>query len=99
LFSCCVELGAELGSGAGTSGVDGASDVDGAVDVGVGSSAAAGPANTLVSTAAAVNAAKPRASDLAPLELFTNSHPSLPGETRKAPEPREPTHSSRIPSE
>ncbi|GHG15755.1 hypothetical protein GCM10017567_37300 [Amycolatopsis bullii] len=55
--------------------VDDASDVAGAVVVGVGSSAPAGPANTLVSTAAAVNAAKPRAKGLAILEMFTNSHP------------------------
>ncbi|MGW3999637.1 hypothetical protein ACWEF6_39610 [Amycolatopsis sp. NPDC004772] len=81
LLSGLASDGVELGGAAelaGASDVDG--DVAGAVEAGapasgVGSSAAAGPANTLVSTAAAVTAAKPRARDLALLDMFTNSHP------------------------
>ncbi|GHG15770.1 hypothetical protein GCM10017567_37320 [Amycolatopsis bullii] len=70
-----MELGTELGSGTGASEVGGASDVDGAVAVGVGSSAPAGPANTPASRAAAATTEKHRASGLAVLDLFTNSHP------------------------
>ncbi|WP_410595997.1 hypothetical protein [Amycolatopsis sp. lyj-23] len=54
--------------------VDGASDVAGAEESGAGS-AAAGPANTLVNSAAAVSAANPRATERAFLDVFTNSHP------------------------
>jgi hypothetical protein len=78
LLSGALELGAvdvgaaELLGGGGASEVDGA---DGAAEVGVGSSARAGAANPPVSKAAAASMAKERATDLALLDLFTNSHP------------------------
>ncbi|EOD68504.1 hypothetical protein H480_10900 [Amycolatopsis vancoresmycina DSM 44592] len=70
LLSGWVELGSGAVELAGASDVDGAADVAGAPDSGAGS-AAAGPANPPVSTAAVASVANQRALTI----LFTNSHP------------------------
>jgi hypothetical protein len=75
LLSGALELGAVDVGAAELLGGGGASDVDGVAEVGVGSSARAGAANPPVSKAAAASMAKERATDLALLDLFTNSHP------------------------